>query len=100
MGFQRKRLKFMLLPKELFQSFLLTGEQTELKVTEDDVENSTAEIYGLGNHSISYGIEHLFETTITYENREFNAKVTATMGQHFVFGTIDFEIYPDDNMSE
>lgn len=100
MGYQKVSLTFMVLPKPVFEAFLLTGEPIEIELTEDDIDTTVVELSGLRKHDVAYGMGHTFETTVTYRKREFNAHVNATVGQSNIYGHIEFEMYPDDNMSE
>lgn len=100
MGYQKVSLPFIVVPIDAFKSFLLTGESIEAEFTEDDIDRTNIKLDGLRNHSVVYGIGHTFETTVTYRKREFNAQVNATVGGNNVFVKVEFDMYPQDNMSE
>ena len=102
MGCQHVTLKFEMLWVRPFSILVVNGGSAELIAHNDDTQVKVT-LRGVTNHSIT-GKTHTFQSLIDIDGDAHHGQVTATFKEgtdlEVLYGNIEFDKYPPDNMSE
>ncbi len=102
MGYRTITLKFDNLWVDLLDKLLVRGESIDFLAKEGE-EQVKVILRGCSEHSITDNT-HTFNSLLWDQNGNHNGAVTATFkpasGKEFLSGTITYNLYPSDNMSE
>ena len=102
MGYQHITLNFEMLWVRAFTLLVVNGETAEL-IAKNGGDQVMVTLRGVSDHTIA-DQTHTFQTLVKVDGEPHIGRVTATFkegtNREVLFGQIEYDLYPQDNLSE